>query len=75
MWLGSARLTAAMATFTREQIVGGLTRLGQLAQGQGRTVELLLLGGGVMVLVFGTRQSTRDLDVAIALWEDLHGTD
>jgi len=64
-----------MATFTREQIVGGLTRLGQLAQGQGRTVELLLLGGGVMVLVFGTRQSTRDLDVAIALWEDLHGTD
>jgi len=64
-----------MATFTREQIVGGLTRLGQLAQGQGRTVELLLLGGGVMVLVFGTRQSTRDLDVAIALWEDLHGPD
>jgi len=54
-----------MATFTREQIVGGLTRLGQLAQGQGRTVELLLLGGGVMVLVFGTRQSTRDLDVAV----------
>jgi hypothetical protein len=37
----------------------------QLAAAQGRDIELLLIGGGVMVLVFQTREATRDMDVVI----------
>ena len=54
-----------MATLNRQQITDALTRLGQIALASGQTVELLLVGGGVMVLEFGARASTRDLDVLI----------
>ena len=54
-----------MATMTREDVVASLTRLGELAAGEGKKIELVLAGGGVMVLVFGARQATRDLDVII----------
>ena len=46
-------------------VISALTRLGELAQAQRETVELVLLGGSLMVLVFETRQSTRDVDVVI----------
>jgi len=54
-----------MATFTREEILEGLQRLGELAQEKGITVQLTLVGGAVMVLAFDARLSTRDVDVFI----------
>lgn len=54
-----------MALFTREEIIQGLTRLGELAQAQGINVELTLVGGAVMVLAFHARESTRDVDAVI----------
>lgn len=54
-----------MATFSREEIQGGLKRLGELAQAQGLHVQLTLVGGAVMVLGYQARQSTRDVDAVI----------
>lgn len=54
-----------MATFTREEILDGLKRLGELAQKKGVTVQLTLMGGAVMVLAFEARLSTHDVDVFI----------
>jgi len=46
-------------------VIEALTRLGELAHAQSQNVELVLLGGSLMVLVFETRQATRDVDVVI----------
>lgn len=54
-----------MAFFSREEIIQGLTRLGELAQAQGTHIQLTLMGGAVMVLAYQTRPSTRDVDVFI----------
>src|SRR5438105_7607592 len=54
-----------MATFTRNDIAEGLERLGRLAADSGINIELVLIGGALMVLRFEARESTRDLDVAI----------
>jgi hypothetical protein len=51
-----------MAFLNRDDLIGALTRLGQLAATDGHAIELLVVGGGVMVMEFGTRDSTRDLD-------------
>ncbi len=54
-----------MSTLNRQEVIDALTRIGELATAQGQQVHLLLLGGGVMVLVFGAREATRDLDVVV----------
>jgi hypothetical protein len=54
-----------MATLGRTELIAALTRLGELADQAGKPVELLLMGGGLMVLLFQTRPATRDLDVVI----------
>ena len=54
-----------MGIFTRKEIVEGMERLGQLAVHSGIKIELALIGGALMVLRFQTRESTRDVDVAI----------
>jgi hypothetical protein len=54
-----------MATLDKQDILAALTRLGELAAARGEQLDLLLLGGGVMVIVFGTRDATRDLDVVV----------
>ncbi|MDX6531761.1 MAG: hypothetical protein QOH41_4051 [Blastocatellia bacterium] len=54
-----------MATFTRKEIVEGLERLGQLATESAIKIELILVGGALMVMRFQARESTRDVDVAI----------
>lgn len=54
-----------MATIDKQDILSALTRMGELAAARGQPLDLLLLGGGVMVIVFGTRNATRDLDVVI----------
>jgi hypothetical protein len=56
-----------MATLTREEIIQALERLGELAHQQGYSIELLLMGGAAMVLMYNARPSTRDVDVFI-LW-------
>lgn len=61
--LYSQTKTPNMATLTKQDLIAALSRLGQLATQSGDDVELLLLGGGLMVLVFETRLSTRDVDV------------
>jgi predicted nucleotidyltransferase len=54
-----------MAIFTRKEISEGIERLGQLAVESGIKIELILVGGALMVLRFRARESTRDVDVAI----------
>src|SRR4051812_19355803 len=54
-----------MALLHRKDLLDALTRLGQLAQAEGQSIELLLLGGSVMAIAFEARESTRDLDVVI----------
>jgi hypothetical protein len=54
-----------MALFDTQEILSALQRLGQLAEGQGDRIELVLVGGAAMVLGFEARQSTHDVDVAI----------
>jgi hypothetical protein len=54
-----------MATITRQEIVEALERLGQLAEAQGTKIELALVGGALMVLVYEARESTRDVDAII----------
>jgi hypothetical protein len=50
---------------TKTQLTRALRRLGELAQGQGVTLELSLYGGAVFTLVYGSRDSTRDVDAVI----------
>jgi hypothetical protein len=59
-----------MATFSRQDILDGLKRLGQLAVQQGIHIRLTLVGGAAMVLGFDARQSTRDVDVVILAPEE-----
>ena len=52
-------------TLNREEIEAALRRLGELADQAGLALKLQLVGGGAMVLAFGTRQATHDVDVKI----------
>jgi predicted nucleotidyltransferase len=54
-----------VATFSEQDIQRGLRKLGQLGQAKGIEIHLIAVGGAVMVLAFGARQSTRDVDVFI----------
>lgn len=54
-----------MATITRHEISEALERLGQLAEQRGTKIELALVGGALMVLIYETRESTRDVDAII----------
>ena len=48
-----------MAVLTRLEIESALTRLGALALQNNTPIELIVVGGAAMVLVFQARQSTR----------------
>lgn len=54
-----------MAIITRQEITKALERLGQLAEAQGEKIELVLVGGALMVLAYEARPSTHDVDVVI----------
>jgi len=47
---------------TRDEIVGALERLGALLKERGAEGAVCLLGGTVMVLAFGARAATKDVD-------------
>jgi hypothetical protein len=51
-----------MALLTRQDIIGALERLGQLAAADGYTLHLMVVGGAAMVLGYNARQSTHDID-------------
>ena len=51
-----------MALFNKQQIIELLERLGSLSTERKEKIELLLIGGAVMVLVYEQRLSTRDVD-------------
>ncbi len=54
-----------MAFLTREEMIAALKRLGELAHETGQHIELIAVGGAVMVLAYDARPSTRDVDAAI----------
>lgn len=54
-----------MALLSEQEIANALTRLGQMAQEQGRQIELLAVGGAAMVLAYNARPATHDVDVLI----------
>jgi len=60
---GLARPTLAL--LTRVQIENALQRLGELALRRGETIELLAVGGVVMVLAYDARLATHDVDVIL----------
>jgi hypothetical protein len=59
-----------MATFSKQNILDGLKRLGELAESKGFHIKLTVVGGAAMVLGFDSRQSTRDVDVVILAPEE-----
>ena len=54
-----------MATLGREDILAALTRIGQLALERHTAVELLMVGGALMVIRYNAREATQDVDAAI----------
>ena len=48
--------------FTRARLIAALRRLAELAAEAGIVLELSLYGGAVFTLVYGSRESTRDVD-------------
>jgi hypothetical protein len=50
---------------TKNLIFRALQRLGELAQAEGVTLEVSLYGGAVFTLVYGSRDSTRDVDALV----------
>ena len=44
-----------MATLTRQEIIQALAQLGSLAQEAGQSIELLVVGGAAMVLLYNAR--------------------
>lgn len=55
-----------MASISREEILSAFGRLGALAHERNERIELALIGGAAMMLAFGARPTTRDVD-AVAL--------
>lgn len=54
-----------MALLSKQEITHALERLGQLAEKQAISIELLVVGGAAMLLLYNARLSTRDVDVVI----------
>lgn len=52
-------------SLTREQILSGLARLGELAHNDDKEIELAVYGGSAIVLCFGFRDSTADVDAVV----------
>jgi hypothetical protein len=54
-----------MRNLTKQEILAGLTRLSELAQKEGITLEMSLYGGALMMLAYDARQTTKDVDAII----------
>jgi hypothetical protein len=62
-----------MGLLNRQDVIDGLTQLGRLAGAEGLALDLLLVGGSVMVLDLSARESTHDID-AVALFSTTPAT-
>lgn len=51
-----------MANLTRDDIIDAWTRLGNLADAEGKSIEIIAIGGAVMAVYFRSRVSTADVD-------------
>ncbi len=54
-----------MSLLSQPEIINALTRLGEIAQENERQIELVAVGGAVMVLAYNARLATHDVDVFI----------
>jgi len=59
-----------MPLLNKHDVIDGLTQLGKLAEMEGLTLDLLLVGGGVMVLDLSAREATHDLDAIVLFSTD-----
>jgi len=50
---------------TKVRIISALRRLGELAQAEGAVLEVSLYGGAVFTVVYGSRDSTRNVDAVV----------
>ena len=60
-----------MDRFSRDQILAALAALAGELREEPRQRELILAGGAAMVLLYGARESTRDVDAVVAERETL----
>lgn len=58
-------LSMPYEALTRQRLERALRRLGELAEQQGIVLELSLYGGAVFTLVYGSRDSTKDVDAIV----------
>ncbi len=54
-----------MAGISRNLIIQALRRLGELALAEGLTLEICLYGGTALMLAYGNREATQDVDATI----------
>lgn len=54
-----------MATLSRSEIESAFQRLGELAEQQGEQIQIVIVGGAVMLLAYQARMTTRDVDAVI----------
>jgi len=54
-----------MNKITRKKLIAALTRLGELADSEGITLEVCLYGGALMMLVYDARNITKDVDAIV----------
>lgn len=52
-------------SLTKVDILRALNRMGELAQAKGLTLEVALYGGAVFTVVYGSRESTKDVDAIV----------
>src|SRR5471030_2996371 len=52
-------------SLSKTRITSALRRLGDLAHEKGVTLEVSLYGGAVFTLVYGSRESTKDVDAIV----------
>ncbi len=50
---------------TKAEIIAALSRLAELAQGEGVRLEMTLYGGAVMMLAYDAREVTKDVDAIV----------
>jgi hypothetical protein len=53
-------------SLTKARIISVLRRLGELAQAEGSVLEVSLYGGAVFTVVYGSRESTKDIDAIVS---------
>lgn len=56
-----------MALLSKQEIITALEELGEMALAEGHTIELIVLGGAAMILLYDARPATHDVDVMIRL--------